>query len=176
MKKYVYENWWATALKGLAALLFGIFAVVRTSLAFETLVYYFGFLAIISGILVFSGAIRYKKTLPHRGLWIFEGLLDIIIGVIVIYYPAPSAEVLLILMGAWAFATGAMQLLAAFRLHDGWLWGLGGVASIAFALILFKHPIAGAIAITFVIGIYMIILGVFLLSSAFRLRQHRDPF
>ena len=51
---------------------------------------------------------------------------------------------------------------------------LGGVASIAFAVLVMLRPLAGALALVSVIGIYAVILGITEVLLSFRLRgAHR---
>jgi uncharacterized membrane protein HdeD (DUF308 family) len=83
--------------------------------------------------------------------------------------------VLAILFGAIAFIFPA-----AFRLnlqHGRWWLVLGGIANLAFGVLLVLAPLAGALVLTWWLGAYVLLFGGFLLALAFQLRsrRHCDP-
>lgn len=56
------------------------------------------------------------------------------------------------------------------ELENEWLLALAGIALVFFGVLLIVWPIAGALAILWIIAAYAIIFGVLLLILAFRLR------
>jgi len=75
----------------------------------------------------------------------------------------------------WAVATGVLEIVAAIRLRkeiEGeWLLILGGLVSVVFGVILMAQPLAGALAVLWLIAIYAVIFGVLLVILAFRVRN-----
>jgi uncharacterized membrane protein HdeD (DUF308 family) len=78
------------------------------------------------------------------------------------------------LIGAWAIITGILEIVAAieFRktVENEWRLGLGGVAWVAFGVLVALQPGVGALALTWLMGGHAIILGVVLIALGFRLR------
>jgi uncharacterized membrane protein HdeD (DUF308 family) len=78
-------------------------------------------------------------------------------------------------IAAWAFLTGVIEISAAVRLRrelqNEWLLVLAGILAIGVAIVLVVSPAAGALAITWLIGWFAIIYGVVRLMLAWRLRQ-----
>src|SRR5262249_33479037 len=74
-----------------------------------------------------------------------------------------SALALLYVIGAYAIVIGLAEIYAAFVLPlsggDGALLGLTGVLSIAFGVVMFAKPGAGALALLALIAAYAIIIG-----------------
>ena len=103
-------------------------------------------------------------------------MVDIIAGLVAFVWPAITVLVFVLLLAFWAVVTGALMLGAAFRLdaaHGRWWMALGGIASIAWGVLLFLAPAAGALVLTWWLGAYSLVFGILLLILAFRLRARR---
>jgi uncharacterized membrane protein HdeD (DUF308 family) len=171
-------DWRAVALRGLAALAFGIFTLVWPNLTLWALVVLFGAFVLVDGVFTLVAVIRGEPgTRQRRGWLIFEGIASVAIGIITFVWPDITALALLFLIAAWAFILGTMRLAAAIQVRhevkDWWLPALSGVLSIAFAVLLVITPGAGALVITWLIGWFAVLIGVLLLMLGFRLRKLR---
>lgn len=86
-----------------------------------------------------------------------------------------AALVLLSFIAAWAIATGVLQIVGAIQLRkeidNEWMLILSGALSVLFGLALIVAPVAGAIALIWVIAFYAILFGVMQCAFAFRLRR-----
>ena len=172
MLKEVTRYWWAVALRGLAAVLFGIAAFVWPQITLAVLVLLFGAYALVDGI--FSLVHAFGSGTEFRGLFVVEGLAGIAAGTVALVWPQITAVALVYLIAAWAVVTGILEIVAAIQLRKAidneWLLGLGGLASVVFGVILALQPGAGALAMVWVIGAYAIVSGVLLIALGFRLR------
>ncbi len=178
-------RWWTLALRGIAAIVFGILTFISPPSTLLALVILFGAYAIVDGVLSLILAIRRPIEGRHWGSLLIEGIAGIVSGVLTFIWPGLSALVLLYLIAAWAVITGVAEIAAAIRLRKQvqgeWLMGLIGVLSIVFGVLLFVFPGAGALAVTLWIGAYAVAFGILLLVLAFRLRawgrqtSHRMP-
>src|SRR6266850_6508011 len=168
-------NWWLLALRGLVAVLFGVLAFVWPGATLITLVWLFGAFALANGILSLMLAAKTPKGYPKLGSLILGGLLGILAGLLAFIMPGITAIGLLILIAAWAIATGIMELVAAVRLRkiiaNEWLLILAGIASILFGVILLFQPAAGALALIWLIGAWALVFGILLMVLAFRMRH-----
>jgi uncharacterized membrane protein HdeD (DUF308 family) len=160
------------ALRGLAAVLFGIGAFVWPGITLSALVLLFGAYALVDGGLAVFHA--FASGTPFRGLRAVEGLAGIAIGIVALVWPGITALALLYLIAGWAIITGILEIVAAVELRktieNEWRLGLGGIASVAFGVLVALQPGAGALALTWLIGGYAIIFGVVLIALGFRLR------
>jgi uncharacterized membrane protein HdeD (DUF308 family) len=170
-------NWWLLALRGLIAVLFGILAFMWPGATLLTLVLLFGAFALVNGILSLLLAAKTPKGYPKVGSLILGGLLGILAGLFSFVMPGITALGLLILIAAWAIATGVLELVAAVRLRkiitDEWLLALAGIASVAFGIILLLQPAAGALALVWLIAAWAVVFGILLMLVAFRMRNWR---
>ena len=171
----ISRNWWALALRGLAALAFGILAIFWPGITLLALILLFAAYAIVDGVLAIASGLR-RDTDRRSPDWfmILAGIAGIIAGIVAVVLPGITTLVLLIVIAAWAIVTGVAELAAAYQLRDvirgEWLLALNGVLSIAFGILLVVFPGAGALAVVLLIGVYAIVSGVMLLALAFRLR------
>lgn len=168
------RNWWALAIRGIVAVLFGILAFVWPQLTLATLVLLFGAYILADGIFAVVHGVQSHGESQRWWAVLLEGIAGIIIGVVAFLYPGITALALLSLIAAWAIITGILEIVAAIQLRrviEGeWLMVLSGILSIAFGVLLFLYPGAGAVGLIWLIGGYAIVFGVLLLMLAFRLR------
>jgi uncharacterized membrane protein HdeD (DUF308 family) len=170
------RNWWLLAIRGIAAILFGLAALIWPGPTLTVLVLLFGAYALVDGVFGLVAGIRRAAGGEGRWGWlVVEGLLGIAAGIAAFVWPGLTALVLLYLIAAWAILTGVFELVSAIRLRQeitGEVWlALGGLASIVFGILLLVYPSAGALAVVWIIGVYGILFGVLLLGLAFRLRR-----
>ena len=168
------RHWWVIALRGLAAVLFGVLAFVWPGMTLAVLVLLFGAYALVDGILAIVVAVR--GGTDHRLFMGLEGVVGVLAGLATFVFPGLTALVLLYIIAFWAVLTGVLEVVAAVRLRQAITneWGLiiGGVLSVLFGIVLIAAPGAGALAVVFVIGAYAVLFGVTLLMLSWRLRSH----
>lgn len=168
------QNWWALAIRGVAALIFGVLAFGWPGITLVAFVMVFAAYAIIDGVFAMAAAVNASRTGERWWALLLEGLLGLGVGLIAFSVPAMTAFFLLYLIAAWSLITGVFEVITAVRLRkeisNEWLMGLSGIASILFGLLLIIFPQAGALALVWWIGAYALVFGVLLLALALRLR------
>jgi len=168
------RNWWAVALRGLAAVMFGLLTIFIPGVTLVTLVLLFGAYALVDGVF---NAIAAFRSASHHWALLIEGLIGILAGIVTFAWPAMTAIALLYLIAFWAILTGAFEIAAGIRLRNvianEWMLILMGALSLLFGAFILFAPGAGALAIVLWIGVYALIFGIFLLVLAFRLRGFR---
>ena len=169
------RNWWALALRGAAAIIFGIIALFWPPAAVAALVAVFGAYALVDGIFNLVAAVRAGREGQRWGALVFEGVVSLLVGVLTLFYPGVTALALVLFVGAWSLITGVAEIVAAIKLRrfiEGeWLLALSGILSVAFGILLFISPMIGAIAIAIWIGAYAVVFGALLVGLALRLRS-----
>lgn len=166
--------WWTFVLRGVLAIAFGVLAFIAPAWGLAILVALFGVWALIDGVTSVWTGIRSRSVDRNWWLGIIEGIASILAGLVALILPGFAAEILRILIAAWAIVTGAIQIWSAIRLRaeiSGEFWlGLAGVASILFGVILLVFPAAGVLGLVWLIGSSAIVIGVFLIILGWRLR------
>lgn len=168
------RNWWAVALRGILAILFGVLAIFWPAITIEALVLLFGAYIIVDGIVTVVTALRTRAEQARWWALLLEGMASIIAGGVIWWWTGLSILVLMYFVAAWALITGLLEVLAAIRLREviegEWRLLVSGLLSILFAILVAIWPLAGAIAIAWLIGVYALLFGIMLLALAFHLR------
>ncbi len=183
MLNQLARNWWAVAIRGLVAIIFGILALIWPGITLTVLVLFWGAYALVDGVFALVGGVTQHTEGNHRWILVLEGLAGILAGILTFVWPGMTAFVLLYLIAAWAVVTGLLEIIAAIRLRqeitNEWLLVLAGVASLVFGIAIAVFPVAGALAVIWLIGAYVLVFGLLLLFLAFRLRSYagerREP-
>jgi uncharacterized membrane protein HdeD (DUF308 family) len=164
---------WSLVVRGLAALTLGAVALFLPVEALLGLVILFGAYALVNGILAIFAAM--KRNVDGRGWLLVEGLAGIAAGIITFAVPGLTALWLTFIIAAWAIVTGGFEIAGAIRLRqyirNEWLYVLCGVLAILFGVLVMMQPIAGALAITQLLGIYGILAGALLLGLSMQVRH-----
>jgi uncharacterized membrane protein HdeD (DUF308 family) len=170
------RNWGWVALRGVVAVLFGIFAFVWPGKTLAAVVLVFGAFALADGILSLIAAFKVRDQGKPFWSLVIVGLLGIAAGAATFFWPGMTALLLVTFIGAWAFVMGIFEIVAAIRLRkeiEGeWLLGLSGLLSVLFGLFVLFQPGAGALALIWVIGAYALFFGCLLIVLAFKLKGH----
>src|SRR5215211_175499 len=87
--------WWVLAIRGVAAIVFGIAAFVWPGITLAVLVLLFGAYALVDGIFAVINGISVRKENERWWMVILEGLAGIIFGVLTFLWPGITALVLL---------------------------------------------------------------------------------
>lgn len=169
------RTWWLLLLRGLFAITFGVLSWVQPGISLAALVMLFGIYALIDGVAGVWASLAGRKENEHWWVLLLWGLVGVGVGIITLLAPGVTALALLFYIALWAVATGVLQIVAAVRLRkeiEGeWLLGLSGLASIAFGVVLMARPMAGAIALLWIIATYAILFGILLVVLAFKARS-----
>jgi uncharacterized membrane protein HdeD (DUF308 family) len=177
MSAALARNWWAVALRGVLAILFGLVAIFLPGATMLSLILLFAAYMLVDGIFAIVAAVRAARQRERWGLLVFEGLVDIATGVIALLWPGITLLAFVLLVAAWAIVTGALMFTAAFRLNieHGRVWlALGGLVSVLYGILLIIAPLVGALVLTWWLGAYALVFGISLLVLAFKLYPHRS--
>jgi uncharacterized membrane protein HdeD (DUF308 family) len=172
----LFGDWKKMALRGVAAMLFGVLTLLWPSITLTALVLLFGAYVLLVGVSALAAALADRPELRGQRKWVaLEGIVSVAAGGATFFWPHITALVLLYLIAFWAAVTGALELAMAVQLrgrmrHD-WLLGLVGVLSIVVAVLLAAFPGEGALAITWLIGWYAMVTGALLVGLAIQLHK-----
>jgi uncharacterized membrane protein HdeD (DUF308 family) len=158
---------WSIALRGVLAVVFGIIALASPRIAAGAFVIVFAIYALVDGAVALSTAARRGRAGLHWGWFLFEGLVSLAIGVLALVYPGMTLLLLVLFVAIRALVLGILEIGGAIGwkgIESRWLLGITGVVSLLFGLVLLWNPLAGGLALIWVIGIYAIVFGAMLIA------------
>jgi uncharacterized membrane protein HdeD (DUF308 family) len=174
MNNILVRNWWALALRGLAAVIFGLIAFALPGVTLAVLVLFFAAYLLVDGVFALIAGLRAAEHHERWGALALEGVLDLVAGAFIVMWPGLTLVVFVYVAAFWALLSGIALLAAAFRLHrqhGEWMMMLAGLLSIAWGILVALFPIAGILVWAWWIGAYALIFGIAMLVLAFRLRR-----
>ena len=165
------DLWWFFMLRGVLAAILGICALFWPSRSLAILITLVGVFILADGVTGLVGALRNwagSETL-------LQPVASLVIGPVLLLWPGASVGLLLVVLGAWAWAFGVSQILEARKIpkesEDRALaLSLGGIAS-AIGIILMVWPATGVVAISWVIAIAAFLVAAMLFFLARRTKR-----
>jgi uncharacterized membrane protein HdeD (DUF308 family) len=163
--------------RGILAIAVGIVALAWPGITVLSLVILFAIYAFIAAGMEAVRAFSSERAGPVIGHLLLS-LVDVGAGVIALAWPGPTALVLVLLVGAWATIGGLVEIYAGFEVGElagtRALLFVNGLVSIAFGIVLFAHPVIGAVSLALLFGLFNLVYGMWALARGVELRRaHR---
>jgi uncharacterized membrane protein HdeD (DUF308 family) len=165
------KKWWVLLLRGILLIIIGLLAFV-SPLVWVTFV---GIYMLFDGFAMLLTGFSDQPAGQSRWPFLIIGILGLLAGLIVLWNPVISGISLTIVIAAWAVVTGILTIIAAIRVREEidneWWLILSGVLAIIFGILVFQNVLAGFLTIAWVFGVFAIVVGIFSIALAFRVRD-----
>jgi uncharacterized membrane protein HdeD (DUF308 family) len=160
--------------RGILAVIIGIIALAWPSVTVLALVIVFAVYAFLAAGLQAARAFSSRTAGPVIG-HLLLGLADLAAGVVALAWPGPTALVLVLIVGVWAVIAGLVEFSAAFASGEPAgtraMLIAGGLATIAFGVVLCARPGIGAVTLALLFGLFNLIAGTSMLVQGIELRR-----
>lgn len=172
------RQWWVFLVLGLLFAAMAIVVFRHPAETYATLAVFFGILILASGVVqILVGA--YAPADTGRGWMIATGIVESVLGVVLMLNIAISATLLPIFFGFWLLFRGLSMIGFASDLRGAGIKGTGwtifwGVLLMLCALLIIVYPGAGVGLIIVWLGIALMMVGVGMVFFAFYLRGQRE--
>src|SRR3982074_3686304 len=104
------QNWWLFTLRGVLGIIFGFIALIFPGATILSLVIFFSAYMLVDGVFGVISAVRAIRRKEDRwGLLVFEGLLNIAVGIAAFLWPGITVFAFVLLIAAWAVGAGALR-------------------------------------------------------------------
>ena len=175
------KHWWVSLLLGLIFIAAGIWVALTPISSYIALSIFLAVAIFVTGFFEIFYAIANKNALHGWGWQLTSGIIDVLIGGVLMAYPVLSLEVMPFIIGFWLMFSGAVAMGVSFEIKSlgakswEWLFLLGiGVIILAFFLII--NPVFGGLTIIYMTSSGFIVLGGFRLILSFKLKKLGKEF
>jgi len=169
------QNWWTYLILGILFILLGFWIISNPKQSYVALAMFFAFIMLVAGVLhtIFSLANRHE--LAGWGVHLAMGLIDLVLGLLLLAHPQFMLRLLSLFMGLWLLFRSVNLIGAAFELRAlgdlnwGWRFSFGVLALIFSGLIIIHPVIAGLTVVAWTAFAFMAVgVAYILLSLIFR--------
>ena len=165
--------WWVFVLFGVVTLGVGVFFVVSPHETLSTFTVIAGIFLLIDGVLAIFASILNKGD--GRGLLALVGVLSAIAGLVLIKKPFDTLVVFTLIFGVWFVVAGIVRFVSAFASPEG----RGGnivtaILDLIAGIVILSWPDLGLSTLAVIIGIVLILRGLFFIVSGWQLRKLND--
>ena len=165
--------WWMPFVFGIATLGVGVFFVVSPHETLSTFTVIAGIFLLVDGVLAIFGSIFGRGD--GRGLLAIIGVLSAIAGLILIKKPFDTLVVFTLIVGVWFVVAGVVRFVAALASPEG----RGGnivtaILDLIAGIVILSWPDLGLSTLAVIIGIVLILRGLFFIASGWQLHKLND--
>ncbi len=168
------NNWMMILFEGIIFLCLGIFAISQPYIMTLSIEFLIGVLLVAGGLV--QGIRALSNLGDSRSFPVLIGsVLAFISGCLLLFYPMSGALTLTLLITIFLFLDGIVKIVSSFQYKPIQGWGLllfSGILSLLLAgLIYSQWPISAAWVIGLYVGVYMLFLGVSLITLSFYVKK-----
>ena len=172
MNKIIKKLFKSSIISSIALLAFAILLIFQSEATIITTSYIIGSLLVALGVVAVLKFFRHMKETMGNDLDIVYGLVCIILGVLVIKNPEAIASVIPFVLGLVIIINSATKMQYSIELHkeknELWLSTLIlSLIMVVCGIVLVFNPFKGAVLLTRIIGIFVLIYSVLDLISTF---------
>lgn len=171
MENVISKNWYLLLIKGIIMILLGILVLASPAGALLTYVLYIGIGFAITGVVRIVQGFQTKGAGDGWGWIVFEGVMDIIIGFILMAHPGLTASVLPFILGFWGTFYGFFLIIDAFSgTGSAGLKIIAGILTVIIGFSVMFNPVAMGLTLAIFIGIMLFIVGLYNVAVSFTLK------
>ncbi len=178
--KQAVRYWWLMLLIGIALFVLGILVFVYPAQSYVSVAVLFGWVILAAGILEVVLSASSDHFVTGRGWMLAGGVIQIILGLILVFNVALSAVTLPIVLGFWLLFRGFSTIglggdMRAMGISGAGWTIVGGVLLLLCALwMLFQPLVFGTAFVVVWLGVALLFAGVSAMALSFQLRTaHR---
>lgn len=150
---------WRGVLLGLA----GLLCIINPSLSVTTVISILGVMALVIGSFTLLTEYRRKQATDTYSYRVFEGLFNVIVGIVIIANPSGTAALLLTLLGVLLLLMGLLQWYGSMQQPKGHpakaLMLAGGILTAVLGALIIANPFGSAAVLVTLIGMGLLISG-----------------
>ena len=170
------KNWWVFLILGVLLLISAYWMFTTPIESFVGLASLFSALIFVSGLFSVFFAISNKDDIDNFGLYLAGGILDVLIGFILLKYPGLTLVLFSMFIGFWLLFRGFNMISVSFKIKKigdaNWGWILFfGIMVVVFAMMSIVNPLIGASFLVYTLAFTLVLFGIANIALGLKLRK-----
>jgi uncharacterized membrane protein HdeD (DUF308 family) len=163
------RHWWVFVLRGILFIVVGIYVFLSPVSAYLALSFLFGLIILLAGIAELIHAYQDRGS-ANRGWHLFVGLVDLLLGIILLSHLAASMDVMRVILGVYFLFRGlSMFNFRGFARRPAWILA-GAIIVLLFGILVIANPVFGAATIIIWTGVAFIVTGILNVMLGLRMK------
>jgi uncharacterized membrane protein HdeD (DUF308 family) len=168
------KKWLLIFLNALAVFAIGLILLLTPIEVIRSFVFVVGIVIAFMGLLLIFGAFAHLSTNKTAVFWLIQGMFNLLIGGIVLFYPEASFRFLMILSGLWALVIGIYQFSVSFTaINSSVLLRVNGFVVIGLGLVLIFAPELFVGLMIQILGLLLVLIAGVMFYFSFLLYQFK---
>ena len=163
------RHWWVFVLRGVLFILLSIYVFLSPTSAYLALSFLFGLVILLAGIAELLHAYQ-NRGQGNRGWHLFIGLIEIILGLVLMSHLAASMDVLRVTIGIYFLFRGVSILNFRALARGSWWVILGGLIVLLFGILVLVNPAFGAVTVIIWTGMAFLVIGILNVMLGLRMK------
>ena len=163
------RHWWVFLLRGILFILVGIYMICSPASGFVALGFMFGLIILLAGI---AELLHVYRSPRNRGGHLFLGIVDVILGIVLMGHIAASVTILRIIVGLWFVFRGISLLSFSDFFRRSEMLAFGGIITLVVGALIIFNTAFGGMTIILMTAIAFIFTGLFNIVLALGMRRN----
>ena len=165
------NHWWVFLIRGILFVILGIYMICSPAVSYIALGFLFGLIIFLAGIVELLHVSRARYT-GNRRWHLALGIIDIILGIVLMSHVAASIAIMRIVLGIWFIFRGISLFSFSRTINSSWMLKLGGALTFIFGLLILFNAAFGSMTIIIFTAVAFIITGIFNAWLGYRMKPH----
>lgn len=170
------KNWWLFLIMGIFMIIGGIYVMFIPLESYITLSIFFAAMVFVNGIFDIAFSISNYKVLKGWGWHLAGGILETLMGIVLMIHPGLTMAILPLMLGFWLMFGAVSTISGAFDLKSyyvkGWGWVLVlGILLMIFSFMVIANPIFGSGTIVIMTSLAIVSYGISYVTIGIQLRK-----
>ncbi|OIQ28512.1 MAG: hypothetical protein BM564_08910 [Bacteroidetes bacterium MedPE-SWsnd-G2] len=173
------KYWWLFLVMGGFLILGGIWVLLSPEDNYLDLTYLFGGIVFVNGVFDIIFAVSNRKILLGWGRYLFGGIMEVLLSIVLLTHPDLSLTVLPLIVGFWLLFSSMSIMSSALDLKlffiNGWEYILiFGITLMLFSMAIIFSPSFGFKSLVAITGVSMIFYGFSYVALSIKLKHVKD--
>ncbi len=173
------RNWWLFLITGILFLFTGVWVLLTPLASYITLSVLFGIIFFLAGITKIYFSISNKDFINGWGWYLTIGIIDFLLGILLVLHPEISMVTLPFLMSFWLMFKGTTLIgialdIKKFNIPNWWILLTGGILTTLFAFFILFNPLIGVFTIVIWTGLSFLTAGLINTILSFKIKKLKN--